>query len=76
MRGEKEKQEFREAQEVTQDLKCRRTRKFWSRARGTQIKHGGGAREMGLVPPVQHPRENPSRIQGREEPRSWGAFTG
>lgn len=76
MRAEEEKQENLEKLRKSDRIwKCRRTRKFCSRARVTQIKQGGGAREMGLVPQVLQARENPSRIQDREEPRS-GEFTG
>lgn len=69
--GREENQEFREAQEVI--CKCRRIRKFCSRV--TQIKWGGGATEMGLVPQILQARDNPSRIQDSKESRLWGEFT-
>lgn len=55
-----EKQEFREAQEVTQDLEGQENKEVLQQSQRDTDQTRRWSKGNGIVPPVPHPRENPA----------------
>lgn len=64
-----EKQEFREAQEVTQDLEGQENKEVLQQSQRDTDQTRRWSKGNGIVPPVPHPRENPagSRVESNPD---------